>query len=76
METKYLLEIVFWNGEVSRKHYGTATAPALVMEEIAGLEQVKSVSLKAVQVMTLREMTVEEAERRVADRLRDLRTGA
>ena len=76
METKYLLEIVFWDGGVSRKHYATASAPALVMEEIAGLEQVKSVSLKAVQVMTLREMTVEEAERRVADRLRDLRTGA
>ena len=56
METKYLLEIVFKDGGVSRKHYGTATAPALVMEEIAHLEQVKSVSLRAVDVITLREM--------------------
>jgi hypothetical protein len=55
-ETKFLLEIVFKDGGVSRKHYGTATAPALVMEEIALMEQVKSVSLRAVQVIDTKVM--------------------
>ena len=58
METKFLLEIVFRDGEKCRKHYPSAAAAAIVMDALADWDPmtVKSVTLTAVRVMTLREM--------------------
>jgi len=55
METKYLLEIVFKHGTVTRKHYDTAAAAAFIMDAVGDME-FESVTLTAVKVVTLREM--------------------
>lgn len=52
----YLLEIVFGDGNVSRKHYAEPMAPARVMAALHDADFIASIRLKAVSVVEMEDL--------------------